>query len=585
MKLVFTTADWDTPQTVTVTAIDDQGSIAEIGEGVYASTIIMSATTGDSFYSGLDYSDYDIDVEVIDASNRFYNGFTVSSMTGQTPWQWEKSTYADSGGVPFNADGTIEAPGPELANWAANVHKYGAKALKNVGNEGNNPGDYEDFNNMVDNTDGSRSAFVSSLLAYVQDNNLDGINFDIEWSEQIPPWLNYNLCLVETRAAFGNSLAIRCNVYSSRHEIKSNGFGVIDAVDIMSYNDFNQMVSYISTQKSYGASNSHIHGGMATGWLDPYGIDPALAAQKTQYCLDNGYGGVFLFGFDSEYPATSMLLAVRDTIINHYYTDYCQPASTGDLDGNGEVSFADFAIFAGYYGLEPDGMNAEDLIIFANYWLVDSSLIGYWELDESSGSIAADSTDCSKNGTLVNMEDSDWVAAGEKPGNALDFDGVDEYVEIAGYKGVTGSDPRTVAAWIKTNTTGEIITWGTNSAGKKWIFRVRDTNGTAGAIRVEVHSGYIVGNTDVRDGDWHHVAAVLQEGDSDVSDVKLYVDGVEETVYSAVIAEPINTAIGADVKIGVFSGNGGDRYFTGQIDDVRIYSRALSATEILNLAN
>ena len=92
-----------------------------------------------------------------------------------------------------------------------------------------------------------------------------------------------------------------------------------------------------------------------------------------------------------------------------------------------------------------------------------------------------------------------------------------------------------------------------------------------------------MGKTDVRDGLWHHVAAVLEEGDNDVGDVKLYVDGVEETPYSAVLAEPVNTAVGADVKIGVFVGQ--DRYFTGRIDDVRIYSRGLSAGEIWELAN
>jgi hypothetical protein len=77
----------------------------------------------------------------------------------------------------------------------------------------------------------------------------------------------------------------------------------------------------------------------------------------------------------------------------------------------------------------------------------------------------------------------------------------------------------------------------------------------------------------------------LEEGDSDVGDVKLYVDGVEESPYSAVLPEPINTASGANVKIGVFAGSGGDRYFNGRIDDVRIYSRGLSAVEILELAN
>lgn len=390
VDLTFTTANWNAPQTVTVTAIDDQGSLAEIGEGIYTSTIVTSATTDDTFYAGLNYSDFDIDVEVIDASNRFYHGFTVSSMTGQTPWQWEKSTYADPGGVDFNTDGTIEPPGAWMADWVVDVHKYGAKALMNVGNYGYNNASFDD---VVDNADGSRDTFVSSLVAYILDNGLDGINFDIEWSSQLPvPWLDYNLCLVELRAALGSSYQIRCNVYGTRHEIKSNGFAAIDAVDIMSYQDFSQMTYYIDLQKSYGASDSQIHGGMATGYgtCGPpdyvCGLVPALAAQKTQYCLDNGYGGVFLFSFDTEDPATSMLLAVRDTIINYYYDPGACENVSADFDGLGFVDIEDFALLAARWQDAPCGrlnnccdgtdlsnngvVDLEDAAIFMNNWLI-----------------------------------------------------------------------------------------------------------------------------------------------------------------------------------------------------------------------
>jgi hypothetical protein len=381
VDLVFTPTDWDTPQTVAVSAVDDQGGLAEIGEGVTTSTISMSATTGDSFYASLDYSQFDLAVEVIDASSRFYNGFTVSAATGQTPWQWEKATYATPGGVDFNADGTIEPAGSWMAPWVADVHKYGAKTLMTVGNLGFNNADFHD---VVDNADGSRDTFVSALVAYIQNNGLDGINFDIEWSQQIPPWLNYNLCLVELRAALGSSYEIRCNVYGTRNEIKSNGYAAIDAVDIMSYQDFSEMTSFIGLQKSYGASDSQIHGGMATSWNE-FGVDPVLAAQKTQYCLDNGYGGAFLFGFDTEEPATSMLLAVRDTIINHYYgTDGCGSPNP-DFDGSGLVQMEDWAQLAARWLDAPCGnlndccdltdlnlngvVDSEDAAMLAGNWL------------------------------------------------------------------------------------------------------------------------------------------------------------------------------------------------------------------------
>jgi hypothetical protein len=129
---------------------------------------------------------------------------------------------------------------------------------------------------------------------------------------------------------------------------------------------------------------------------------------------------------------------------------------------------------------------------------------------------------------------------------------------------------------------GEIVSWGLNASTQKWIFRVQEGNGSAGAIRVEVSGGYIVGNIDVRDGTWHHVAAVLDaSGAPDVQDVKLYVDGVREYI-SAVKSAAIDTAITGVVRIGEAPWH--NRPFTGQIDDLRIYSRAVPQAEIANLA-
>jgi len=75
-----------------------------------------------------------------------------------------------------------------------------------------------------------------------------------------------------------------------------------------------------------------------------------------------------------------------------------------------------------------------------------------------------------------------------------------------------------------------IVAWGQDSPGEKWIFRTQDDNGTAGALRVEVNGGFVVGSTDIVDGQWHHVAATWEnDGTPNVLDVQLYVDGVRQT--------------------------------------------------------
>jgi hypothetical protein len=62
--------------------------------------------------------------------------------------------------------------------------------------------------------------------------------------------------------------------------------------------------------------------------------------------------------------------------------------------------------------------------------------------------------------------------------------------------------------------------------------------------------------------------------------VLLYVNGVLET-GGAVTAGAINTKAGAAMRIGA---NETGQYFTGLIDDVRIYDRALTAEEIAGIA-
>ena len=85
----------------------------------------------------------------------------------------------------------------------------------------------------------------------------------------------------------------------------------------------------------------------------------------------------------------------------------------------------------------------------------------------------------------------------------------------------------------------------------------------------------------VRDGNWHHVAVVLDsDGSPNVNEIELYVDGTEEAVPSD--SQSINTLRARKVKIGLFSYS--PVYFNGWLDDVRIYNRPLGHAEITALA-
>jgi Concanavalin A-like lectin/glucanases superfamily/Bacterial Ig domain/PA14 domain len=224
-----------------------------------------------------------------------------------------------------------------------------------------------------------------------------------------------------------------------------------------------------------------------------------------------------------------------------------------------------------------DGANVAGAMVAV---LVSSNEDSIWfPFDESSG-LETRSADGEIIGNLEGFGDetAQWVAGLRN--HALHFDGNGESVTINnGYLPPSGSASRTTTAWIKTRSSGAIIAWGPNAAGQKWIMRLESDQDHAGALRVEVGGGYVRGTKDLRDGQWHCVAAVLPRVVSpQTRDIKLFVDGVPEAV-TALVPAPIKTD-SAPVTIGV---DCQDRYFDGDIDEVHIYNRALSAAEIASL--
>ncbi len=201
----------------------------------------------------------------------------------------------------------------------------------------------------------------------------------------------------------------------------------------------------------------------------------------------------------------------------------------------------------------------------------EKNLVGWWKFDETSGTVAADSSKKDHKGTLQDGLKFDACSVDGRIGKAIKFE-KRGLVQMVDYKGVTGIAPRTVAAWIKTSETrGNIIHWGADDAGQIFGF---------GFIRRHVginpSGGYLYVNDELADDKWHHVAAVVVEDDPpNLHDsVKLYVDGKPAEIHDIGLLDlwPLETGDQLDVTIG--------RGFNGLIDEVRLYDRALSAEEI-----
>ena len=201
----------------------------------------------------------------------------------------------------------------------------------------------------------------------------------------------------------------------------------------------------------------------------------------------------------------------------------------------------------------------------------DPNLCARWTFDETSGKIAADASKQKRNGTLEGGLSFDKHSAPGRIGKALRLDGKG-FVEATGYKGVTGTAPRTVAAWVKTKAAnGRIVAWGHEDFGKMW---------TVGFIRgrlgVTPKGGYLYMNPAIHNDAWHHVAVVVVEAKLPnlYDHVRLYLDGEPAPIHDIGLLDlwPVDTGSDRNVRIG--------EGFSGLIDDLRIYDRALSDKEV-----
>jgi hypothetical protein len=212
----------------------------------------------------------------------------------------------------------------------------------------------------------------------------------------------------------------------------------------------------------------------------------------------------------------------------------------------------------------------------------DDSLVGYWKFDDGNGGTAKDSSLRGNNGTLTSMETGrDWVTGHTgshvffNP-NALDFDGNDDYVSVGNMGSVSAYS---VSLWAKRNTISgsfDVVFGGTSSYKDSfWAYEAGHIGfGDAGvASWAQWNSVWTDKNS------WHHIVIVAPTMGNSQS-VILYFDGQSQGTRT------VNNVTGTfdALKIGEFASILGSEFF-GQIDDFRVYNRALSASEIQKLYN
>jgi hypothetical protein len=206
--------------------------------------------------------------------------------------------------------------------------------------------------------------------------------------------------------------------------------------------------------------------------------------------------------------------------------------------------------------------------------------VGYWTLDEASGTSAADSSGYGNVGTLVNGP----AHVVGKVANGLLFDGVSSHVRMANSTSLRVTNAFTIAAWVKLDSAGQwqsivskVVSEGVNAYPFSDYSLMAVASGAGFVTRVTVTTA---GNFNMLDstssvsyGAWHHVAGVY-----DGATLKVFIDGVQSG--SASVSGTVSGS-GQPLFIGR-NGAGGDS-LKGQLDEVRVFSRALTGAEILVL--
>jgi hypothetical protein len=199
-----------------------------------------------------------------------------------------------------------------------------------------------------------------------------------------------------------------------------------------------------------------------------------------------------------------------------------------------------------------------------------SGLISWWK-----GENNANDQFGINNGTLMNGA----TFAQGKVGQAFSFDGINDYVEITGGIGDFGASSFTVEFWMYSSIQGDnSFILGKNHANGGLGWDIRLNNQTIEVVGVNGWGFNITSDASVTPNNWHHIAL-----SSTITDVALYVDGVLKgsSARSSISTTTNPFRIGYAATDYFYGGT----IFSGRIDELGIFNRALSVSEIAAIYN
>ncbi|MFC1756463.1 LamG domain-containing protein, partial [Patescibacteria group bacterium] len=210
-------------------------------------------------------------------------------------------------------------------------------------------------------------------------------------------------------------------------------------------------------------------------------------------------------------------------------------------------------------------------------------LVGYWDFEEGSGTTAYDRTSNGNNGTITGVTYTD-----SKLGGALSFDGdAGDGVDIGDNLDFDVADDFSICLWFNEISTGSPLITKGQGGNPGYNGYVLDTSGSGGKVRFMLREDgdyvyYITQSSTppASTGVWRHVCATY-DGSNTIGGLNLYVNGIGDSV---VVGDngPAATFL-SSYSLYIGRRESGTSSFNGSIDEVHIYNRDLSASEVTNL--
>ena len=255
-----------------------------------------------------------------------------------------------------------------------------------------------------------------------------------------------------------------------------------------------------------------------------------------------------------------------------------------DFNGDGIVEIGDLLLLIESWGQDNsmadigsapwgDGIvDAADLEILMSYWgqkVIDPTLIANWNLDETEGIVAHDTA--GDNEGIV-YGDALWEPEGGVKAGALQLNGIDDYISTD-FVFNPADGPFSVFVWINSSVPGGVVISqldGIGGNGETWL-GIEAVSGKLMTGLVAPPVGRfvpkpLISESVITDGQWHRIGFVW-----DGSNRALYVDDI-------LVAEDTQVNLqGSDggLYIGTDKSMEPGTYWSGLIDDVRIYNRAV----------